>query len=516
MIARLGEKRIFWLTLAIVVAVAVWFRIDGLTKPAFWLDEAYSAYGAEKSFSFIGQILPGYETHPPFYTALLRCWILVFGNSILGFRSLGVVTGLISLIFVWFAAREVGTATGRSPVWTGLAALAMAAVLPAIVVWTGVARPYAPIMLAYGAGLWAVLKIARTLREEGRIPNGPWYLYLLCQALLFWLHNLGALNVASLGLGLIILCGPLRLYQEFKLRFIAGHALLLLAALPAFLILLDQAPTWVNSTWLAFNPSEVPLTLLEVYGVPWYTGAGFAIALIVMAFRNEARVPAALLTMTLFPVMVSLLVSATITPVFLPRTLIAVTLPFVMLLGLGVVSGPRMGVPVYLLLLLLAAKLSFEMKETPRPENWYGAADWLKSRIKPGDLIYAYPNETALPLHYALRERQALAPIRPIPEAVPSHDPTGWYPTGSRGVVSLPQYRLEQIASDAQSQGAQRIWLVRLGAPKYDKGQGLVRALLRSHVPFAIWPNRKLTEEPPQLIDIIGLQKRQKVADRKN
>jgi mannosyltransferase len=290
----------------------------------------------------------------------------------------------------------------------------------------------------------------------------------------------------------------------------------LLAALPAFLILADQAPTWVHSTWLEFKPGEVIEALLGLYGLPWFTGAGFAIALIVMAFRNESRVPAALLTMALFPVIVSLAVSATLTPIFLPRTLIAVNLPFVTLLGLGAVSVRRMGASVYLLLLLLAAQLTFDSKQMPPRENWYGAVAWLKANIRPGDVIYAYPNETALPLHYALRERKIVASIRPIPEAVPSHDPTGWYPTGSRGVVSLPQYRLDQIASDAQSQAAERIWLVRLSAPKYDKGNGFVRSLLRDRVPIAIWPNRKLEDEPLGVIDIIGLEKRKTGADPKN
>jgi hypothetical protein len=134
-------------------------------------------------------------------------------------------------------------------------------------------------------------------------------------------------------------------------------------------------------------------------------------------------------------------------------------------------------------------------------------ADWLKARIQPGDMIYAYPNETDLPLHYALRERGMTVPVRAIPEPVPSHDPTGWYPTGSRGVVSLPQYRLEQIAGDAQSRKVRTIWLVRTGPPTYDKGDGFVKALSRRRAQIAYW-----NKFP---IDIIGFRASTQPAPRK-
>ena len=480
------------------LAVALWFRLNNLAGSPFWLDEGYSAYGAEKGFAFIFTILPGYETHPPFYSALLRCWTLITGNSILGFRSLGAVAGLLALPLYWRCGWEVAKANGRNPAWGGLAVLALAAVTPALVDWTRGVRPYPLIMLVYAAGLWSVLRMARGLREEDRLPDMPWCLYLLCQALLFWLHNLGSLYVAGLGLGLLILCGPLVFLQRYKLRFLIGHALVLMVALPAFLILLDQAPTWTSSTWLTFNSATVPIKLMLIYGLPGLGGVLFALLLGGMALRAGFRTPAALLVMALLPVLASLAISYAFAPVFLPRTLVATAVPMVVLLGLGATSGGRIGGVVFALLLMQTTIYENAVQKLGPQENWYGATAWLKAHAKPGDMIYAYPNEGALPLHYALRESGMTIPVRPIPEAVPSHDPTGWYPTGSRGVVSLPQYRLEQIAGDTQSKQVPTIWLLRLGAEKYDPGDGFLRALSRDRREVARW------HEGP--VFIIGLQ----------
>jgi mannosyltransferase len=495
----ISRRPLYWLALLIVIGAALWFRFQNLGTHPFWLDEGYSAYGAEKGFDFIFRILPGYETHPPFYTALLRCWTLIAGTSILGFRLLAAFAGVLTLPLIALAAYEAGRASGRSPALVVMAALALAAVIPAIVDVTRLVRPYALIAMVLAGGIWAALRVARGLREEGRLPRGPWLAYLLAQALLFWLHNLGALYVAGLGLGLLITCGPLRLIRQYPKPFFLGHIAVLLIALPAFLILLDQAPTWTKSTWLSFNPDTLPDKLMLIYGLPGLGGLVCAAALAGFAMWRGGRTVAALAVIAIIPILLSLALTLTIAPVFLPRTLVGVGVPFVLLIAVGAASPSLMPRAAFAMLLLLTVMRLIAIQSLPPAENWYGATTWLKARVQPGDMIYAYPNEGALPLHYALRERGIDLPIRPIPQAVPSQDPTGWYPTGSRGVVSLPQYRLEQIAGDSISQHVPTIWLLRLGPAKYDPGDGFVKALSRTRKPVGLWH-----QEP---IHIIGLRR---------
>ena len=241
------------------------------------------------------------------------------------------------------------------------------------------------------------------------------------------------------------------------------------------------------------------------YGLPGLGGAILALLLAALATRGAVRMGAALLVMAFIPALASLALSATVAPVFIPRTLVAASVPLIVLLGLGAVAAGRIGALVFALLLVQTAINEYRIQQLPPQQDWYGALDWLKPRLKPGDRIYAYPNEGALPLHYALREKAIAIPVRPIPEAVPSHDPTGWYPTGSRGVVSLPQYRLEQIAGDATSSATPTIWLVRLGPGKYDRGDGFVRALSKGRRVIGVWPAREPGKPRGEPLDIIGL-----------
>jgi uncharacterized membrane protein len=195
--ALLFRRLPLMLCLTIIAAAALWFRVTTLSANPFWLDEAYSAYAADKGFAFIFTVLPHYETHPPFYSAVLSAWTDITGNSLIGFRSLGLVAGLALFPLVWRTAKEGARAVGGEPRAGGLAAAALLAVAPAIVYITQLVRPYALMALVYLCGIWAVLRLARLYRETQRLDARTWLAYLASLALIIWLHNLGALYAAS-------------------------------------------------------------------------------------------------------------------------------------------------------------------------------------------------------------------------------------------------------------------------------------------------------------------------------
>lgn len=502
MTAFLSRRFSLLVCLAVIVAVALWFRVYGLTANPLWLDEAYSAYAADKGFGFIFKTLPSYETHPPFYSAVLSGWTDIFGNTLAGFRTLGLVAGLLLFPLCWWAAREVGRVLELDPWFVGLAALGLLAVLPPIIYITQLVRPYALMAVAYLIGTGCVLVLARRYKENGRLQTAPWIGYLASLVLLVWLHNLGLLYASALGLVLLILIGPLRLMSEQPRTFLVGHVIAALAALPALLILLDQAPTWQKSTWLRFHWDGIGESLYTIYGLSGLTAFAIAAFIIVNAVlqsdKSKRRLWLALLTLTFVPILLSIAISALIAPVFLSRTLAPLSIGFILLVAAAGASPSLFNRAGFATLLFLTTLHMIGFQQLKQPENWYGAVAWLKGRIAPGDVIYAYPNEGALPLSYALRDKGISLPIRPIPGAVPAKDPTGWFPTGSRGVVSLPQYRLDQIAGDAQSRKIKTIWLLRLGASTYDRDDGFLNALMRDREDIGSW------EQDP--IDIIGLR----------
>jgi mannosyltransferase len=471
--------RIVWRIAALAGAIAVFLRIDGLTDKPFWLDEAYSAFAAEKGFAFIANVLPGYETHPPFYSALLRGWSLVAGQSLGSYRAFGAVTGVLTLSVMWFAARELSALLRRSAASIALPALVFAAVLPTFVEVSRTVRPYSLLVLTSACACWAILRLAREDREEGTLHRGAWLTYLACQILFVWLHNLGALYVAANGLFLLAVMSPARMIRDHGKPFVIGHVAVAALALPAILILADQAPTWAQSTWLRFRPENLFGDVVTLFGLPGLLGLVIAALLggwaLAGADAAGRRVLSGLLIAALVPPLLALGLTLLFAPVFLPRTLVASAAPLLLVLAAG--ADRRLVARAATAALAITALIrAVQLQALPPEQDWYGVIAWLSPRIQPGDRIYAYPNEGALPLRFALRDKGLSIVVRPIPGDVPARDPAGWYPTGSRGVQSLPPWRLAQIASDRESQATPTLWLLRLRQSSYDADDSAVRA----------------------------------------
>jgi mannosyltransferase len=510
LVAVLSKRLPLLFCLVVVIGAAVWLRINRLTLNPFWLDEAYSAFGADRGYRFIWTILPTYETHPPFYSTILRSWTLLTSDSILGFRSLGAVIGLITLPLIWLAGRELGHAIGRQRSVIALAAVALAAVTPSLVDMGKLVRPYSLMIFAYTLGLWAVFRLARKQRADGQISINGWVGYLVSLILLVWLHNLGALYAGALGLALLILVGPTIFLRHHWRLYLIGHAIVLIAVAPALMTLLDQAPTWTKSTWLTFAPSAVPFQIILIFGIPGLFGvlvAGLLILNGMIALKpGQKRFGLALIIMAFVPILLSIFISVMIAPVFLMRTLIACSVPFIMLIALGV--DDRIVIrATFVMLFVVTLIRAVQVQYLPPEQDWYAVVRWLAPKLRPGDLVYAYPNEGALPLHYALRDLKKRADIRSIPSDVPARDPAGWYPTGSRGVQSLPAWRLEQIANDPVSRKTPTIWLLRMGREKYDPGDASLRIMERNRTAVGSYSD--------VAIDIIGLRQSPQITPRK-
>ncbi|TZG26335.1 glycosyltransferase family 39 protein [Sphingomonas montanisoli] len=476
-----------WLLVGFVILLfGIGVRAWGLTDEPMWLDEAYSAYAASKGWHFLWAVVPAYETHPPFYYSLLRGWTLIVGDGLLGHRSLGVVAGSIALPVVALAARDAARASGLAD-RAGLiavSALAAASVSPVLVEMAREVRPYPLMIMAYALGIWALMRIA----ARGRLEGVPYAAYLACSALMLWLHNMGPLYAAAMGLALLVVAWP-RTPRDWG-WLVGGHAIVLLVWSPALVILLDQAPMWIKATWLKFSTANLwrRVTLI-------WTGNGdglrAAVALLVLAALWRVRkVPAgrriagALLILAIFPVAVSLILSATVAPVFIIRTMTALAVPAMVLIGIGAggyagkVKWLLWAAAIYLLVDQGTADVDARIANRPQ-EDWYAAARWVGARAKPGDLVYAYPNESALPFDRAVRDLGLPLQTRPIPGEVPvlNPPPGSWYVSGSRGVPSLDQAHLRGIARDKVSRAAPTIWLVRGGPWAYDKGDVFVKEL---------------------------------------
>ncbi|WCT73182.1 hypothetical protein PQ455_16405 [Sphingomonas naphthae] len=493
-----AEKRRNWLwggVALVVLALGIGFRLWGAASFPMWLDEAYSAYAAAQGLDFLWTVVPRYETHPPFYYTLVWAWSQSFGDGLASLRAIGLTASIATAPLVALAARDLARIGGfrRWPVL--LAALGGFALHPFLIEMARQVRPYAPMTLAYAGAIAALIHIARVAGQGRPVPRRAYGLYLVALLLVLWLHNLGPLFAAALGLGaLAILIRPGMRARNWG-WLIGGHAIVGLLWLPALLILLDQAPTWVRDTWLKFAwaPALDRAPMLFVGPDPFAMAAAALLAVLggVALWRTGSgrRVLALLLSVGLLPVIAALLVSAWLAPIFLLRTLTPVAVPALLLIAAGA-GGTRARahwwegcgrIALVAIVLISMGVGDVANRQRGPQENWYPVVRWLAARYRPGDVILAYPNEGALPFDRAVRDLGLTMPSRAIPTAIPTLSPPlgSWYVSGSRGVPSLDHAHLEAIAREPAIARAPTIWLLRVGPWAYDKGDIFLTALER-------------------------------------
>jgi hypothetical protein len=491
--------------MAVAVTAAMW---NTRAEP-LWLDEAYSLYAAEKGWFFLWHVVPRYETHPPFYYSIVRVWIELFGTSVGALRSLGALALGLTVPVAMIAARDacrLARVEGRGALLVVIAVGVLVALSPALQGMARQVRPYPVMILVYAVAIAALLRLGRQAGAGERLGGPALVAFFAGQATMLWLHNLGLFYAAALTLGLaIMVLGNGRITRRDWIMLGAGHVIVGLVYLPALAILLDQAPTWVNATWLRFSWASLDIRLARIYATPepfarWLTAFAILFALsALLVDRRRARLAAALAVLALLPAVLSVAVSALVSPVFIPRIMTALVVPMILLIGFAMIAHTTVrvvSIAVVAVLGLQYLEWDGRVISAPAGEDWYVAAEWLRPRLQPGDEIWAYPNEGALPLGYALRDRRVTAVIRPVPVAVPAIGVGGWYPTGSRGVVSLPRQPLRAIAGSGAR--VPTVWLLRLGASAYDKGDVFLEELRRTRRPVA-----RFRHEP---IDIIGLR----------
>ena len=503
------------IALIAIVAAGAGLRIYRIAANPLWLDEAYSAYAAAGGFRFLWTVVPTYEVHPPFYYSLIRLWTLVFGDSVLALRTLGMAGAIALLPVAILVVRRIAALSGFDPVarrWLAIATTGFLAVSPALVMLAREVRPYTLMTLVYALGLLAILRAGAEARD-GRLRITTLAGFFVAQALMLWLHNLGPLFglAMTLGLAAMLLGTPLRRADWGAL--IVGHLLVALLYLPALWIMVGQAGEWSHSTWLRWQPGLLGRRLAGLYvTVGWAAASAVALlailGLVLLARRGgrSARVAALLAILAALPPLLTFAISAAITPVFIPRIISPTIVPVMAAAAVPIALGRRWWRIAALVLALVPlvdmSNLAWRVASSHARQDWTRAVAWLAPRLRPGDVVLSYPNESALPFDRATRDAGLAVDSRPVPEAVPARMvPGGWYSTGSRGVVLLRRPQLRAIARSPALHDVRTIWLLRLGGASYDIGNVFLNELTADD-------RRMVSYYHQGPIDLVGLQKR--------
>lgn len=486
--AGLTEARRAWLIVAALAAAAAFLRFHGLGSRALWLDEAYSHWFSSLGWAELWTRTPQYETHPPTYYSFLKLWRELAGDSAFGLRSLSALAGIAAVPVAAIAARGLAglTRIARPLLFLGLAC-ALVAGSPRLLMIGQDARPYALLLLAYAAGLAFWLRLSRSFRDGGR-PEGAfadWAGLGISALLVLWLHGLGLLYAAALFAALLVTAAPSATPRRW-LRLGLTAAITGICYLPCLAMMASRSGDW-GSGWLKWDPLGFPGALLDLFGLLRLDEAATPIlARILMAvliffglraiWRSGERATAWGLTLLIFlPPLAAAAISQLGLPIFLPRTLIAVVAPAYLAAAYGIAQLPARRLA--LAAAALALVFGFNLAQTvsrPSLEKWDLAAEVLKREMKPGDIIWAYPNDVQLPLQLALGRSHGVVAI---PAAYPAVDAPGRRNLGSPAVVSIDAPLARDWLRRNPPPRTGTIWLVWIDSVLADPDGNVVEAL---------------------------------------
>ena len=482
-----SKNRAFVAIVSTAVLVAIFIRFWAIGERALWLDEGYSAWFSELSWTRLWFETPRYEPHPPVYYSMLKLWRTFTGDDAAALRSLSAIAGVATVPVIALAARSLGRITGASgPMMLIALAGGLAALSPRLVVIAQDARPYAILLLAYGLSLACWLRLTLCFRSSH--PDGRFLDWLglgLGTALTLWLHGLGILHAAAL-LGALVLTGVHGATRRRWWRMIVTVGLVAFTYLPCLFMILDRRGDW-SSGWVPWDPIRFPGALLDLYGFHEQTEVWTPIAarivfalLIALGLRRlwlggNRPVALGLALLVLLPPLAAALLSQLGNPVFVPRTLVAVLAPAYLVAALGLAQMPRRpailvgGTAALILVLNLAETLA-----RPSLEAWDEVAATLKHEMAPGDIVWVYPNDTVFPVERALGTG---APPQGIPAPFPALEAAGSRPAGSPAVVGIDRASARQWAEAHAPVGKATVWLVIRNPDLFDPGGEVARGL---------------------------------------
>lgn len=267
-----SDKRLERILLAAILVVAAFFRFYPFGTVSLSNDEL-SALIRTRFPSYGAMIEHGVLTdfHPAGVQSFLYCWTSLFGEGAFLFRLPFILCGLGSIVLIYLLGRR----------WfhpaAGLLAAAMFGVLEFTIIYSQLARPYAPGLFCclIATWFWTDLTEADGSRWIGAMT---WLGWVLSMAICMHLHYFTLVYCGALGIwGLIYLKG-----RTLRNYLFSGLVILLLA-LPEWIIIREQLKVgdlggWLGKpekTWLLsflYNSFNASWLLIDALIVCFFTG----------------------------------------------------------------------------------------------------------------------------------------------------------------------------------------------------------------------------------------------------
>lgn len=391
------------LLVAALLLIALGLRFYRLDFYDYWDDEVISTLAARPPLTTILSSVGDYSVHPPLYYMLLHLWMGWFGEGLATIRTLSALISAACVPLVYLLGRRLASTPA------GLIAAGLMCLAPFQIYHGQQARMY-PLLT-----LIVLLTTLAFLAAWKRGRAWRWGLFGLCVATGLYTHVYFPLSLLALNLwALLETWRERRVDKRRWAGLILAQAAGGLAFLPFTPQLLSTVGGVVQWYWIStispFDVISLPVVISNGVSVvmfqpqtpTWFLLAALIPAVGAMLGANyyAARavrqpVPSGpawtlLLLLLWTPPAVATLVSLTIKPILIDRSLIAITAPAYLLMGWCLAEAwrlPLARVAAAAFVLSMGLVLTMVYAPAPRPNDLRELGDTLAARYEPGDAI---------------------------------------------------------------------------------------------------------------------------------
>ncbi len=418
------SKKIFYLTLCLLIAISIGVNLLTVTDQSIRLDESQSLWAATKSvpgiINYISQ-----DVQVPLYELLLHFWIQIFGTNIAIVRGLSFIFFILTLPVLYKVYRQVA---GRSMSLLGVTIFSLS---PFILWYSNEARMYTMFALATSLDHLFFLQLYKSKGEKGKLGyflstlfgmfSHYFFIFFLFTQFIYVAFNT-FFNVGSESIKAKLWAKRRFLIRYISLLFLDGIFFLPWAIYFIFqgiasstqpLIPIptsyDIFATFINFLF-GFQSSDVQTLMVSLWPL-------IVLVLFFIFTRrksNHVLYKGYFLLTAFFPILLIFLLSF-FKPIFLSRYLIFVTpsLFFIIAWILLSYSKRTSYILIAIFLSLLLSLLFYQNLSpfTPVKENYLGVSQFLDEKATASDLIAVSAPFTIYPVAYTYKGEAGIVTI---------------------------------------------------------------------------------------------------------
>ena len=251
----MDKKKVFLILLGIVVFSILLRLINLDKKEGMWNDEYLTWEIAKAAFpkEFFEAIMR--NCHAPLHYLYLKAWMYFFSDSDYSLRMSSLVPGVISVISMYFAGRELGKKASDS---TGLVAAAFCAISSFLIYFSQEVRIYSLLFLLSSLHLICAIK---TLDN----PTKKHCTFFVLTALLVMLeHTIGFVFVFFSSVSVILFASKKTKFKKFFLTsLLIGFIIFIPVAIFLYNVMFNQQ--YFSQWWAPFSWAKLAFFFTDLF-----------------------------------------------------------------------------------------------------------------------------------------------------------------------------------------------------------------------------------------------------------